>query len=119
MLFRKDRSLDELARVGNVAQFVSFAPENGRPVQQYSRVAGFEPNHVFSDVREGMNLLLSASPDRTVNIRSYEPTSPRTRDFHYGIAKAEDAVALAERLSEEGVFVIANETVDISDGGVS
>lgn len=119
MSFRKDRSLEELARVGNVAQFVSFAPENRRPVQQYSRVAGFEPNHVFSDVREAMSSLLSASPDQTVNIRSYEPASPRTRDFHYGIAEAENAVAIAERLSEEGVFVIANETVDISDGGVS
>jgi hypothetical protein len=61
MSFRKDRSLDELARVGNVAQFVSFAPETGHPVQQYSRVAGFEANHVFSGVREAMSSLLSAS----------------------------------------------------------
>jgi hypothetical protein len=119
MSFRKDRSLDELARVGNVAQFVSFAPENGRPVQQYSRVTGFEPNHVFSDIRQAVSSLLSASPDRTINIRSYEPASPRSRDFHYGIAEPEKAAALAERLSADGMFVIANETVDISDGGVS
>ena len=97
MSFRKDRSLDELARVGNMAQFVSFAPETGHPVQQYSRVAGFQANHVFSGVREAMSSLLSASPDRTINIRSYEPASPRTRDFHYGIAEVEEAVALAKR----------------------
>jgi hypothetical protein len=119
MSFRKDRSLDELARVGNVAQFVSFAPENGRPVQQYSRVVGFEPNHVFSTAREAMTSLLAASPDQTINIRSYEPASPRSREFHYGIGDAESALALAERLSLHGMFVIANETVDVSDGGVS
>jgi hypothetical protein len=119
MPFRKDRSLDELARVGNVAQFVSFAPERGRLVQQYSRVAGFEPNHVFSTIYEATGSLLAASPDRTINLRSYEPTSPRSRDFYYGIADAEKAAALAEGLSSEGRFVIANETVDVADGGVS
>jgi hypothetical protein len=119
MSIRKDRSLDELARVGNVAQFVSFAPDKGRPVQQYSRVAGFEPNHVFSTVREAMASLVTSSPDRTINIRSYEPTTPRSRDFHYGIADGERALSLTERLSAEGMFVIANETVDVSDGGVS
>ena len=45
--------------------------------------------------------------------------SPRSRDFHYAIADAENAVALAERLNAEGMFVIANETVDVADGGVS
>lgn len=119
MSFRKDRSLDELARVGNVAQFVSFAPEAGRMTQQYSRVAGYVANHVFSEAREAIASLLAQSPDGTINIRSFTPDSPRSRDFHYGIADADEALAIAERLSSDGLFVIANETVDVSDGGVS
>lgn len=119
MSFRKDRSLDELARVGNVAQFVSFAPDGGRVVQQYSRVAGFEPNYVFATHHEAITSLLAASPDGTINVRSFTPDSPRSRDFHYGIANAVEARMLTERLSSDGLFVIANETVDVSDGGVS
>jgi hypothetical protein len=119
MSFRKDRSLDELAHVGNVAQFVSFAPENGRAEQQFSRVTGFEANHVFATNREAISSLLSNSPDGTINLRSFTPDSPRSRDFHYGIADADEAHMLAERLSSDGLFVIANETVDVSDGGVS
>jgi len=118
MAFRKDRSLDELAMVGNVAQFVSFAP-GGVPVQQFSRVAGYAPNHLFASSREAIAELLLSSPDGTINLRSFTPESPRSRDFHYGIAKADDACAIAERLSSDGLFVIANETVDVFDGGVS
>ncbi len=119
MSVRKDRSLDDLARVGNVAQFVSFAPDGRRPHQQFSRVAGFVANHKFPTVSEAIQALLSASPERTINIRSFEPTSPRSRDFHYGIGDREQALGLIDRLSAEGMFVIANETVNVSDGGVS
>ena len=119
MSFRKDRSLDELASVGNVAQFVSFAPEAGSMAQQYSRVAGYVANHFFADPRDAIASLLAQSPDGTINIRSFSPDSPRSRDFHYGIADAGEALAIAEHLSAKGLFVIANETVDVSDGGVS
>lgn len=119
MSFRKDRSLDELAHVGNVAQFISFAPESSRPAQHFSRVAGFEANHRFNSNREAIYALLNASPERTINIRSFELHNPRSRDFHYGIADGNHALALVEQLSAEGMFVIANETVDVSDGGVS
>jgi len=119
MFLRKDRSLDELARVGNVAQFVSFAPEGGRATQQFSRVAGFGPNHVFPTNREAIASLLSASPDGMINLRSFTPDSPRSRDFRYGIADLDEAHATADRLSSDGLFVIANETVDVADGGIS
>jgi hypothetical protein len=116
MSFRKDRSLDELARVGNVAQFVSFAPSAD---QQFSRVTGFEANHVFATNREAIEALLAASPEGTINVRSFEPQSPRSRDFRYGVPHADEALALVDRLTSEGLFVIANETVDVADGGVS
>lgn len=118
-MFRKDRSLDELARVGNVAQFVSFDPSGGNPVQQFSRVAGYDANHKFRTNRDAVAALLGASPEGTINIRSFEPSSPRSRDFHYGVADVDRALALTEQLSAQGMFVIINETVDVSDGGVS
>lgn len=94
MSLRKDRSLDELARVGNVAQFVSFAPVGGRAAQQYSRIAGFIPNYVFPTKREAIASLLAASPEGTVNLRSFTPDSPRSRDFHYGVGDLDQAHAI-------------------------
>lgn len=119
MSFRKDHSLDELAKVGNVAQFVSFSPSTGGAEQQFSRVAGFEPNHAFPTTSDAISALLAASPDGTMNLRSFTPDSPRSRDFHYGISSADEATTIVRRLSNEGLFVIANETVDVADGGVS
>ncbi|QUS38020.1 hypothetical protein RPMA_03470 [Tardiphaga alba] len=119
MSFRKDHSLDELAKVGNVAQFVSFSPSTGGAEQQFSRVAGFEPNHAFPTTSDAISALLAASPDGTINLRSFTPDSPRSRDFHYGISSADEATTIVSRLSNEGLFVIANETVDVADGGVS
>lgn len=120
MNHRKDRSLDELARSGNVAQFVSFAPAGEGEIEQtYSRVVGFEANHRFTDVAEAVWSLLCASADRSVNVRSYAPDSPRSREFVYGLTTAPDAIAAIRRLSADGLHVIVNETVDIEDGGVS
>jgi hypothetical protein len=120
MHFRKDRSLDELARVGNVAQFVSFAPEaDVPPSQTYSRVAGYDENHKFASVSDAAVALLEAAPDRKVNVRSYAPESPRSREFVYGLERVEDVLANVKRLTREGLHVIVNETVDIEDGGVS
>lgn len=119
MSLRKDRSLDELARIGNVAQFVSYSPNGRVPRQQYCRVVGYEPNHAFDSVRTGLSSLVERSPEGTINLRSFTPDNPRSRDFHYGVANVDEALSLVDRMSEEGLFVIANETVDVSDGGVS
>ncbi|WP_353642494.1 hypothetical protein [Mesorhizobium sp. WSM2239] len=120
MELRKDRSLDTLARSGNVAQFVSFMPAAaGKLKQQYSRVTGFEPNYEFADLEEALGALLSRSSDLSVNIRSYAPDSPRSHEFVYGLRSLDEAVAAAHRLAAQGLFIIANETIDINDGGVS
>lgn len=119
MYLRKDRSLDDLAQVGNVAQFVSFSPGGNRPIQEFGRVAGFQPNHIFGSVTEGLESLLRESPEGTINIRSFTPDNPRSRDFHYGVDNLATAEDLVSNLTAQGLFVIANETVDVSDGGVS
>lgn len=115
---RKDRSLNALAEVGNVAQFVAFEPASG-DLQTHSRVVGFPADYRFDDVRSAAAALLAAAPEGRVNIRSFEPDDPRSREFVYGLATVDDVVATARRLLGEGLYVILNETVDVSDGGVS
>jgi hypothetical protein len=120
MAFRKDQSLDALARVGNVAQFVSFSPSaDGRPEQQYSRIASHEPNHLFKTPIAAIESLLLHSAEQSINLRSFTPEIPQSRDFYYGIRSADEAHTIASKLSAEGLFIIANETVDVMDGGVS
>ena len=120
MGLRKDHSLDELAESGNVAQFVSFAPSLDRvPEQTHSRVWNYPPNHQFASPSEAIHALLTSSPDRSINLRSFTPDNPRSREFLYGLTEPRNAIGELHRLTKEGLFVIANETVDISDGGVS
>jgi hypothetical protein len=117
---RKDQSLDALARQWNVAQFISFAPDpSGRLVQTFSRVQGFVPNHVFPSLKDAISQLFLQSSEGTINLRSFAPDNPRSREFVYAIQDIQTAVSEAIRLASQGLFVIANETVDVNDGGVS
>lgn len=116
---RKDVSLDQLAELINVAQFVSFSPGKSQLRQEFARVVGLPPNYRFQSLRHALGTLLERSAERSINLRSFTPESPQSREFIYGLKSLEDAVAAAERLGSEGLFVIANETVDIRDGGVS
>lgn len=116
---RKDRSLDRLAETGNVAQFVSFSPSDGRAHQEFSRIAGHQPNDPFLSERMALEALLRLSSDGSINLRSFSPDDPRSREFIYGIESVDDAESALGRLLAGGLFVIANETVDVSDGGVS
>lgn len=120
MNLHKDEALDRLARAGNVAQFVAYRPgEGGTLEQSTSRVAGRTPNSQFGDVREAAATLLETSGESAVNVRSYMPDDPRSREFVYGIRSVEEAVGHLQRLRAEGLHLILNETVDVSDGGVS
>lgn len=113
---QKDAILDRLARRANVAQFVSFGPDGA---QRHAWLRGREPNLSFGSLEEAVAALLAASPEKSVNVRSYEPASPKAREFLYGRTNAEEVVAAVRRLAAEGLFTIVNETVDIEDGGVS
>jgi hypothetical protein len=107
----KDAILDRLGSAANIAQFVSFNPQLQ---QRYSLIRGFDPNHIFSSLEEAAAALLSAAPDNSVNVRSYTPDDPKSREFVYGLKSAADIAANTRRL-----YTILNETVDIHDGGVS
>ncbi len=118
---RKDEALVALAdQGGNVAQFVSFVPTTAGTLEvAYSRIAGFTADYPFPDVATALRSLLERSQERSINLRSYTPDSPRSRTFLYGLTDSDAALDAAEGLAREGLYVIANETVDIHDGGVS
>jgi hypothetical protein len=112
----KDSVLDSLANHGNVAQFVSFSP---RLELRYSRIVGHDPNAALSSLSAAVGVLLDASAEHSVNVRSYHPEHPKSREFIYGlrdVGAVEDAV---RRLAREGLYTIVNETIDVNDGGVS
>lgn len=116
--FFKDKSLDELARVINVAQFVSFAP--GLATQQrYSRVIGHAPNYIFGSVEFAVSALMAASPERSLNVRSFREDDPKSNEFLYGLKNESEIVSAVRRISAAGFYVIINETIDVRDGGVS
>lgn len=112
----KDAVLDSLSNHGNVAQFVSFAPNLDI---RYSRIAGLAPNATFVSPRDAIASLLRVSPEGSVNVRSYHPENPKGREFIYGLRGVEGVEDAVRRLASQGLYTIANETVDVSDGGVS
>ncbi|MEY9421132.1 hypothetical protein ABIF69_007574 [Bradyrhizobium japonicum] len=116
---RKDESLDFLAKQGmNVAQFVSFSPEAGKPYLAHARICDWTPSTKTSS-RDLIRLLLERSSDGLVNIRSFQPHDAQSREFIYGLGNIDEAVNAVSRLSREGMHTIVNETIDVHDGGVS
>lgn len=117
---RKDEGLEHLAAQGiNVAQFIGFEPVGEGVRQTYCRIAGREANEVFSSPLAALQALLAASPSGSINIRSYAPGDSQSRDFIYGIQRADHALADLLRLTKAGLHTIADETIDFRDGGVS
>lgn len=112
----KDAVLDRVSEVANVAQFVSFAPDLS---QRYARIRDYPSNHMFESVESAVQALLESSPDHSVNVRSFTPENPKSREFVYGLLNVETAAAAVRRLAASGLYTIVNETVDVHDGGVS
>jgi len=112
----KDQILDRLAERWNVAQFVSFDPDLQ---QRFAWIHGHAPNHKFKTVDEAIRSILSASPEGSVNVRSFQPENPKSREFVYGLRSVEDVLQHLGRLASHRLYTIVNETVDVKDGGVS
>jgi hypothetical protein len=112
----KDVILDRLGTESNIAQFVSFNPQLE---QRYSLIRGFERNHTFPSLKEAAKILLNAAPEKLVNVRSYTPEDPKSREFVSKLKSAEEVIANVSRLASQGLYTIINETIDEKDGGVS
>jgi hypothetical protein len=110
----KDSVLHRLADSANVAQFVSFDP-NCR--QRHARILGFETDCAFASIEQAAQALLESSS--SVNVRSFEPGSSKSREFIYGLTSTDQVASHVVRLAAQGLYTIINETIDVNDGGVS
>jgi len=115
-LLFKDAVLDHLAQRANVAQFISYSPQLE---QRYARVFGFPANRRFADLSAAAAALLDASGEHSVNVRSFDPATPKSREFVYGLKTVDEIVNTVRRLARSGLYTILNETIDVNDGGVS
>jgi hypothetical protein len=118
MLPLKDEMLSRLAEHANVAQFLSFGPGQDLP-QRHSRLRGLRPGHRFPNPEEGVGALLALSAGGSVNVRSFQAGAPRGGPFTYGLTRRDDVLAVLRARAGAGLHTIANETVDVGDGGVS
>jgi hypothetical protein len=114
----KDEMLSRLAASANVAQFVSFGPDRDLP-RRHSRLRGHPPDHRFGSAAEAVEALLALAPAGSVNVRSFAAGAPRGGPFSYGLARRDDVLAVLRARAGDGLYTIANETIDVDDGGVS
>jgi hypothetical protein len=111
----KDDVLSNLAHSYNVAQFISFS--GGEPTIRHHAVR--DSSRLDGSLEDVLTHLIRASASGSINIRSFSAERPSGNPFHYGISSAADAAALIRELARSGLYTIANETIDINDGGVS
>jgi len=114
----KDESLDELASTANVAQFVSYRPGDN-PTQRFCHINGIPSNFSFSSIEEAINNLLLSSPEGTVNIMTFKPDDPSNHPFLMGANNVKSISRKINSLATQGLYTIVNETINISDNGVS
>jgi hypothetical protein len=114
----KDDVLSRLAARANVAQFVSFGPAADLP-QRHSRLRHHRPDHRFGTAEEAVETLLALAAGGSVNVRSFRAGVPKGGPFTYGLTRRDDVQAALRARAGEGLHTIANETVDVDDGGVS
>jgi hypothetical protein len=113
----KDELLSRLAEHANVAQFISFGPHPELP-QRHARLRGHRPDHRFATPEDAVDALL-ASSGGSVNVRSFRARAARGGPFTYGLVRRDDVLAVLRARAGAGLHTIANETVDVHDGGVS
>jgi hypothetical protein len=114
----KDEMLSRLATQANVAQFVSFGPGDDLP-QRHSCLRGHAPGHRFASAGDAVGALLSLASGGSVNVRSFRAGAPKGGPFSYGLTRRDDVLAVLRARAGDGLHTIANETVDVHDGGVS
>ncbi len=107
----KDEKLNELAKRGfNVARFFSVAPD----LTMRFRWTGGSPS---GSIDAHLEALLGKSP--SINLRCFTRERPQGNPFEYGLTSRRRALEAIREYASQGYYVIVNETIDISDGGVS
>jgi hypothetical protein len=114
----KDETLDELANIANVAQFISFGPSTDLP-QRFSRIVGHEQNYKFATPALAISALLSVASGSSVNVRSFKAEASKGGPFTYELRTASEVLKILRQRASDGFYTIVNETIDVNDGGVS
>lgn len=102
---------------GNIAQFVSFSPENIiKP--QYSYIKNENDK---LDAKESIIKLINSAHSQKVNIRSFSLQQMKGNSLHFnkGIDDIEQILSIIKDNARDGKYSIVNENIDINDGGVS
>lgn len=119
-LIDKDVCLATMAEQGiNIAQFVSFFPAGSDEEIRFIRTQTCSMNYPKMPIEEAIGILMQTAIDKTLNIRTFTPTQHQGNPFIYEIESAEEVVAKVKELTAAGYYVIAHETIDVNDGGVS
>lgn len=117
----KDDKLNYIVEncLGNIAQFISFSP----CVDKYPRHVHISnyTNSGKCNERELIEILISKSAYKAVNIRSYSPEVMKGNKFVYNkkIGDIDEILQIINVNRLEGKYSIVNENIDINDGGVS
>lgn len=115
----KDAMLSRIVEHGgNIAQFVSFAPDGA---QRFARIRGVAPSRRFTSIEGAVATILRVGAPY-VNVRSFLPGKPDGNPFFMGrkgFEIPEKVAAKARELIAQGFYVIVNEEIDVGDGGFS
>lgn len=112
----KDDGLVALSTTANIAQFVSFS-RGPSPQVRHVQITHFDAGEVQRSPQDILQALIARAG--RVNIRSYEPSSPKSKEFIYGLSNVDEVMTAVRRLAAAGLYTIVNETVEVNDGGVS
>lgn len=115
----KDQKLSNIMEkgYGNIAQFVSFNPENKEPRFIYLR------NYSDKNLKERqlIEILIDLARSKSINIRSYSPEIMKGNKLIYNkkLEDIEEILSIIDSNRKEQKYSIVNENIDINDGGVS
>lgn len=115
----KDEKLNNvvLKEYGNIAKFVSFGSEKELRYIYIDEKRNIKDNSNKNLIIE----LIKASKSKAVNIRTYSPERMKGNKliFDKNIKDIDEIMSVLEENTQNGMFSIINENIDIDDGGVS
>ena len=112
----KDKVLADIVkkRSGNIARFVSFAPD-GKVGQSF--IAQGHPSKPKNEAEAAEQLMLAGAT--SVNIRSFFKDKPDGNPFEIGLSDPRKVREIAAGFREQGMHVIINENLSLGNGSIS
>lgn len=116
----KDEKLSNIIEkdYGNIAQFISFNPNDRIP--RYTYIEKYSPGKNCDD-KELIERLIDSAPSKSINIRSYSPEIMKGNQliFNKKLEDINEILAIIDLNRKNQKYSILNENIDINDGGIS